>query len=204
METYLKPLVFLLALIPAGYIILQVLLAFSGAPNALGPDPGRQIVLWNGVWALRFLLLTLTVTPARQLLGWSRLARYRRMLGLFAFFYACLHVASYLLFLLQLRFLELLDDVAKRPYITVGFVAFCGLLPLAATSNRWMMRRLKQRWQKLHRLVYAIAVLAIIHLLWLVRSDYAEVAAYGFILLLLLGYRAARSRWLQRWLPARG
>ena len=197
MSNLVKPAVFVAALAPALYLLWQVWLSFQGQPTALGADPGKAIVHFNGSWALRFLVATLAITPARQLLGWSQLARYRRMCGLYAFFYATLHVASYLLFLLELRFTELVGEVIERPYITVGFLAFCGMIPLAATSNKWMIRRLKQRWQLLHRAVYPIALLALVHLLWLTRSDYTEVTVYAALLLLLLGYRAARSRWLR-------
>ncbi len=193
MKHSLKVLTFVLSLVPAAWLGGQIWLIASGQPHALGTDPGKAIVLWNGEWALRFLLITLAVTPVRQVFRWPGAARLRRMLGLFSFFYASLHVLSYLFFLLELRFGELVQEIVRRPYITVGFLAFCGLVPLAATSNRWMMRRLKQRWKRLHSLVYPIAVLAIVHLLWLTRSDYREVFLYSAVLVVLLGYRVVKS-----------
>jgi sulfoxide reductase heme-binding subunit YedZ len=198
----IKLLTFALSLMPALYIGYQIWLIVHGQPNSLGPDPGKEIVHFNGRWALRFLLITLTVTPLRQLTGWTGVARLRRMLGLFTFFYATLHILSYLAFLLEFRVGDLIADVAKRPYILAGFLAFCGLIPLAATSNQWMMRRLKQRWKRLHRIIYGIAVAAIIHLLWLTRSDYGEVAAYAAVLAVLLGYRIARSARRRQFMPA--
>lgn len=198
---WLKPLAFLGSLMPALWVGWQIWLATRGSPNALGADPGKEILLFNGQWAINFLLITLAVTPVRQMFHWPEVARLRRMLGLFAFFYASLHLLAYLFFILELRFGDLLAEVIERPYITVGFVAFCGLVPLAATSNRWMMRRLKQRWKSLHSLVYGIGVLAVIHLLWLTRSDYGEVLLYAAILTFLLGYRVFRSTTFRALIP---
>lgn len=203
-----KALTFLLSLLPAVYICHQVWLVTTGQPNGLGPDPGKAVEHFNGQWGLRFLLITLAVTPIRQISGWTQVATLRRMLGLFAFFYVALHLASYLVFMQQLNFSDVLRDITKKPYILVGFAAFCAMVPLAATSNRWAMRRLKQRWKKLHRLVYAIAILGLIHLFWLTRSSYLEVFVYACIATALLGYRVCNSpslrRYLRRWTDRRG
>ena len=191
---YIKAPTFLLGLVPLAYIGWQAWLAIQGETNTLGPDPGKAIEHFNGDWALRFLLITLAVTPIRQITGWSDVARVRRMLGLFTFFYATLHFASYLFFILGLHFDQLAHDIVKHPYILVGFTAWCLLVPLAATSNQWMVRRLKQRWKKLHRVIYVIALLALVHLFWLTRSSYFDVAMYGGIVALLLGFRAKLLR----------
>ena len=195
-----KAITFLLGLVPAVYIGYEVWLATTGQSNGLGPDPGKAIEHFNGQWGLRFLLITLAVTPVRQITGWAGVVRLRRMLGLFAFFYVSLHLASYLIFMQQLNWGDVLHDIDKKPYILVGFAAFCGLVPLALTSNQWMMRRLKQRWKTLHRLIYAIVVLGLIHLFWLTRSSYYEVFVYAVITAALLGYRIYRSPSLHRYL----
>lgn len=195
-----KALTFLLSLVPALYIGYEIWLATSGQPNGLGPDPGKAIEHFNGQWGLRLLLITLAVTPIRQIAGWAQIVRLRRMLGLFSFFYIALHLASYLFFMQQLNFDDVLHDIAKKPYILVGFTAFCAMVPLAATSNRWMMRRLKQRWKTLHRLVYVIAILGLIHLFWLTRSSYFEVFVYACIAAVLLGYRVYKAPSLRRYL----
>lgn len=188
-----KALVFVLGLIPAVYIGYEIWLTTTGQPTSLGPDPGKAIEHFNGDWGLRFLLLTLAVTPVRQLTGWSQVVRFRRMLGLFAFFYITLHLLSYLVFMQQLNFSHVWHDIAKKPYILVGFAAFCLMVPLALTSNRWSMRRLKQSWKKLHRLIYVIVILGLIHLFWLTRSSYYEVSVYAAIVALLLGMRIYKS-----------
>lgn len=191
---------FLLSLVPAAYIGYEIWLATNGQPNGLGPDPGKAIEHFNGQWGLRFLLITLAVTPIRQITGWTQVARLRRMLGLFTFFYIALHLVSYLVFMQQLNMSDVLHDIAKHPYILVGFAAFCAMVPLAATSNDWMIRRLKQRWKKLHRLVYVIVLLGLVHLFWLTRSSYFEVFVYAVIAAALLGYRVYRSPSLRRYL----
>ncbi len=196
-EPLLKPAVFLLSLVPFLWCLYQILLLQGQHPNALGADPGKAIVLFNGEWALRFLILTLAITPLRIYLSWPFVARLRRMLGLYAFFYASLHLSSYAVFLLELRFGDIVQDIVKRPYITVGFSAFLLMAPLALTSTTSMMKRLKSRWKSLHRLVYVIAVLAVIHLVWLTKSDYQEAVVYGSILSLLLAVRVYR-RYVRR------
>ncbi len=189
----LKPTVFVLSLLPAAWCGWQIYLAFSGMPNDLGADPAKVIVHFNGEWALRFLILTLAVTPLRQGFGLAELARLRRMLGLFTFFYALLHLAAYCVFLLELQFADIGADIVKRPYITLGFAAFVLLVPLAITSNKLAIRKLKRRWQQLHRLVYLVAVLAAAHVIWLAKSDYTEAFVYSAILGALLLFRPIKQ-----------
>lgn len=182
----LKPVVFLLALTPFA------LLVWDGFHDALSANPVEEVTHRTGGWALRFLLITLAVTPLRILSGWREVIRYRRMLGLFAFFYATLHVLTYVFLDLGLYWAQIAEDVVKRPYITVGFTAFVLLVPLAVTSTRGMMRRLGRNWQRLHRTVYVIGVLGVLHFLWLVKADLREPLIYAAILALLLGLRVWR------------
>jgi sulfoxide reductase heme-binding subunit YedZ len=180
---YAKLALFVTCLIPLGLLIGQ------GASGALGPNPIESITHFTGAWTLKLLLVTLAVTPLRRLTGWSGLIRFRRMLGLFAFFYAALHLATYLLLDQHLDWGAILDDVIKRPYITVGFAAFILLVPLAVTSTQGWIRRLGRRWKTLHRAVYLIAALGVLHYLWLVKADWLEPLIYGVILALLLAAR---------------
>lgn len=185
---------FLAALLPLTYSGWQIYLLQDGAPSELGADPGKELVQIQGEWAIRFLLMTLLISPLRQITGWHWLIQIRRMLGLFTFFYASLHLFSYLVLLLELNFGGLWADILKRPFITVGFAAWILLLPLAVTSTNWMMRRLKKRWQILHRAIYLVAVLAMVHLIWIARSSYAEAALYGGMIVLLLFLRVFGNR----------
>lgn len=185
----LKALTFLLSLVPAAYIGVQIYLLQSGAENILGADPGKEVVTYLGQWSLRFLLLTLAVTPVRRLSGWQRIREVRRMLGLFTFFYASLHLGGYLLLLLELDFQGLGADLIKRPFITAGFAAWLLLVPLALTSNALSMRRLKRNWLRLHRLVYLAVALGILHLIWLSKSSFLEAMIYGGVAALLLSFR---------------
>ena len=157
--------------------------------NRLGADPVAAITHATGDWALRLLLLCLAMTPLRRLLGQPWPLRFRRLLGLYAFVYACLHLVTYLVLDLGGYWTQIFDDIVKRPYITVGFTAWLLLLPLALTSTRGWMRRLGRRWGQLHRLVYAVGVLAVLHFLWLVKSDLREPLIYAAVLALLLGLR---------------
>jgi sulfoxide reductase heme-binding subunit YedZ len=179
-----KPTLFIVCLIPLTRLI------WNGVHENLGANPVETIRLFTGDWTLRILLITLAVTPLRRLTGWNAVIRVRRMLGLFAFFYAALHVISYV-WLDQFFMWDLIiEDVYKRPYITVGFTAFMLLLPLALTSTNGMVRRLGgKRWQRLHQLVYIIAILGVVHFWWLVKSDIREPLIYAVVLALLLGYR---------------
>jgi sulfoxide reductase heme-binding subunit YedZ len=179
-----KPVLFVACLVPLAGLI------WDGINENLGANPVETIRLFTGDWTLRFLLITLGVTPLRRLTGWNAIVRVRRMLGLFAFFYAALHVISYV-WLDQFFMWDLIiEDVYKRPYITVGFAAFMLLLPLALTSTSGMVRRLGgKHWQSLHRLVYVIAILGVVHFWWLVKSDIRQPLIYATVLALLLGYR---------------
>lgn len=181
---FLKPALFVVALIPLAYLV------FRAVNNHLGANPIETINRYTGDWVLRFLMLTLAVTPLRKLTGWNSLLRYRRMLGLFVFFYVCLHFLSYVWLDQYFVLADIVKDVIKRPYITVGFASFLMLIPLAVTSTNAMVRRLgAKRWQQLHRLVYLIGIGGVVHFLWLVKSDIGEPLVYAAILALLLGFR---------------
>ena len=186
-----KPLVFAASLLPLAWLLCG---AFGWLDFSLGADPVKKLEHECGKWALNFLLITLAITPLRHLANLPHLPRLRRMLGLFAFFYALLHFAVYLSLDLEFNFRTLFTDIAKRPYITIGFLALLLLIPLAVTSTNRMMRRLGRRWQKLHRLVYCIAVLGVWHFYWQVKRDIREPLIYAGILAVLLVYRRARSR----------
>jgi methionine sulfoxide reductase heme-binding subunit len=186
-----KPLVFLLCLVPMLVLVWQVI------ANRLGPNPVEALVHFTGIWALRLLLLTLAVTPLRRLTGLGWLLRFRRMLGLFAFFYAVLHFTAYLVLDRALMWQEIVRDLTERPYIMVGFAALVLLVPLAVTSTRGWVRRLGRRWQQLHRAVYLIAVLGVLHFVWLVKADIREPLIYGGVLAGLLAFRLPWGRWLQ-------
>lgn len=180
-----KPFVFLACLIPA------LLLGWDALTGGLGVNPVEDITHRTGDWALRFLLVTLAVTPLRWLAGWNGLVRFRRMIGLFAFFYAVLHFSTYLVFDHFFDLLLIIDDVAERRYVTAGFVGFVLMIPLAVTSTQGWIRRLGRRWAVLHRLVYASAVAGVVHFLWLVKIDIGEPLIYAVILAILLGARLA-------------
>ncbi len=160
-----------------------------GLGDGLGANPIEFITRSTGTWTLVGLMVTLSVTPLRRLTGRSELVRYRRMLGLFVFFYACLHFTTYIWLDQFFDPAAIVRDIIKRPFITVGFTAFVLLIPLALTSTHAMMRRLGRRWQQLHRLIYAIAMLGVIHYLWLVKKDLTDPLIYAVILALLLVLR---------------
>jgi sulfoxide reductase heme-binding subunit YedZ len=182
----LKPVVFLAGLIPLA------LLGWKAYSGALGANPIEVITHATGDWTLRFLLITLAVTPIRKLTGRLWLIRYRRMFGLFAFFYGTLHFLTYIWLDKFFDLHEMLHDVAKRKFITVGFTGFVLLIPLALTSTTGWIRRLGgKRWQALHRLIYFSAIAGVIHYWWLVKADVREPLKYGVILAVLLGYRIA-------------
>ena len=186
-----KTFVHLLALAPLAILLAQVWDVARTGGDALGADPVAEIEHRLGLWALRFLMCALAVTPLRQLTGKPVLVRFRRMLGLYAFFYVCLHFAAYLGLDLRGYWTQVFEDIAKRPYITVGFLAWLLLVPLALTSTQGWMRRLGRRWGLLHRLVYAIGVLAVLHFWWVVKADVREPALYAAVLTVLLGWRVA-------------
>jgi sulfoxide reductase heme-binding subunit YedZ len=180
---------FLLCLVPLARLMV---LGFSGG---LGADPVEAVTRSTGTWTLNFLFLTLAVTPLRKLTGWQWLARLRRTVALYSFFYACLHFATYLVFDQFFDWPGILKDVAKRPYIAAGFFAFVLFVPLAVTSTDGMMRRLGgRRWQQLHRLVYLIAIAGVFHYLWLVKRDISAPAWYIIILCVLLCARMTVGR----------
>lgn len=186
LATALKALVFCAALIP----LARLAAGAAWFPDWLGANPAEYITRGTGDWTLRFLLLTLAVTPLRKLTGWHTLARFRRMLGLYAFFYGVLHLSSYLTFDHAFDLAEIAKDILKRPFITVGFTALVLMLPLAVTSTNKMARRLgAKRWMALHRLVYLIAPLGVLHFWWMVKKDVTEPALYAAVLAALLGYR---------------
>ncbi|WBA81894.1 protein-methionine-sulfoxide reductase heme-binding subunit MsrQ [Endozoicomonas sp. GU-1] len=176
----IKLAVFPLSLFPLADLIIKAL------ENNLGPDPASALTHGLGEWALIFLLLSLAVSPARRLTGIGKLIRFRRMLGLFALFYAVLHLLAYLAFMLSWEWQTLLEDLYKRSYIIVGAFSLSILVALGVTSTKKMMKRLGKQWIQLHRLVYVAAVLAVIHFLWLVKSDYTEPVIYGAFLAILL------------------
>lgn len=154
--------------------------------SALGADPSVAVVRYLGEWSVTWLLVTLTLSTLARRCNWNRLLRVRRMVGLFAFSYVCLHLLAYLGLLAGFEPSRVVDDLTKRPYIMVGFAGFLGLLPLAVTSTRGWQRRLGVRWKRLHRLVYAVCLLAMLHLVWLSKSSYADAFIYGTWTALLL------------------
>lgn len=180
----LKAVVFFLALVPAGF------LAWKALADELSANPIKDITEETGIWTLRFILLTLTVTPLRKISGVATLSRFRRMLGLYAFFYGCLHFVTYVYLDQFFAFGEMLRDVAKRPFITVGFMAFVMMIPLALTSPNFVAKWMGgKRWRLLHRVVYFTALGGVIHYLWLVKADTQRPLLYGAVLTVLLGYR---------------
>lgn len=185
MARLLKPLVFVAALAPAAYLAWALL----RAPETLGANPAETLQLETGIWALRFLLATLAITPIRRLTGWHRIIQYRRMLGLFAFFYAVLHLATYVVLDRLFDLSGVWEDVVKRPFITAGMAAFVLMIPLAITSTRGWIRRLGRRWQLLHRLVYFSAAAACLHFVWKVKVVVGEPVYYAAIFGALLAFR---------------
>ena len=184
-----KALVFAIALIPVAMLVRGFL------TESLGVNPAETIQLATGRWALRFLLISLAVTPVRRLTGWNIVIQYRRMLGLFAFFYATLHFLSYWAFDLGFAFAAMIGDILKRPFIALGFTAFLLLVPLALTSTKGWIRRLGKKWALLHRLVYIAAILAVIHFAWKVKVFTGDPVLYAVLLTLLLGFRLAWNVW---------
>lgn len=178
-----KVVLFVACLLPAASLVISTM------RNTLGPDPVAQLTHETGIWALRLLLATLTLTPLRKLTGSPLSIRFRRMLGLFAFFYALLHLSVYLVLDLRGYWPQVFEDIIKRPYITVGAVALLLLIPLAITSTRGMMRRLGRHWGRLHKLIYPAALFACLHFFWLVKADKREPLIYAFILCALLAFR---------------
>lgn len=178
-----KAVLFLVCLLPLARLV------GLGLTGGLGANPIEFVTRSLGTWTLTLLLVTLAITPLRRLSGQGHWLRYRRMLGLFAFFYGVLHLASYLWLDQFFAWADILKDIYKRPFITAGMTAFLLLLPLAATSNDRSVRALKRNWSRLHRLVYPAAVLAVLHYWWLVKLDITQPAIYAAVLALLLGMR---------------
>jgi methionine sulfoxide reductase heme-binding subunit len=193
MIRYAKPAVFLLAIAPFAWLVFRTM------TGRLSVNPIEDITLTTGIWALRLLLVTLAITPLRRLTGWHRVIQYRRMLGLFAFFYATLHLLTYLVLDQGLAFKFILPDIVKRPYITAGMTAFVLMIPLAITSTKGWIRRLGRRWQLLHRLVYVSGAAACLHFIWKVKVAIGEPVYYAAILIVLLAFRI-----LWRFRPTRG
>lgn len=190
-----KPLVFVAALLPLAML-------FHGAfTDTLGPNPAEALIRGTGDWVLRLLCLALAITPLRVWSGQAAFARFRRMLGLFAFFYAVLHFLAYAWLDMGFDAAAIARDIPKRPFALVGFAAFVLLIPLAATSfNRAIKALGAARWQQLHRTVYAIALLGLLHFFWMraAKNNFAEVAVYATIIAVLLGWRVQRAQWLHR------
>ncbi len=182
----LKVVLFAASLVPLARLLLDVL-GVGGL--TLGANPVEELIHRLGKWGLNFLLITLAVTPVRRLTGLHWLVRYRRMLGLFTFFYITLHFESYTVVDHRLDISSIGEDIIERPYITLGVTALILLVPLAVTSTNGMMRRLGSRWRRLHRLVYVIAVLGVSHFYWQVKQDVQEPLIYAGILAVLLGFR---------------
>jgi sulfoxide reductase heme-binding subunit YedZ len=189
MRVLIKTLIWLPALAPLAWLL------WRAQRGGLGPDPGQAVVLFTGVWALRLLLATLALRPLRDLTGWVQCVQVRRLVGLFAWFYASLHLLAALFYIVGFSWREIQVALVERAYITLGISAWLLLLPLAMTSTRWAQRRLGRRWRQLHRLIYPAALLACLHFIWLIRADYFEPVAYLFLLLLLLGWRIKRDGW---------
>jgi len=180
--------IFLSALAP--FVLLMIAIVTQN----LGADPAKEIVLELGTWAINFLWITLAITPFRKIFGFNWLLQYRRMMGLYSFFYACLHLLSFATFIVGWDVKILLSELTQRPYAIVGFIAFLLLVPLAVTSTRAMQKRLKKHWLSLHKLVYPIALLSLLHIIWQIRSDFSEALMYGLMLAFLLGYRLFKRK----------
>ncbi|MCV6611481.1 MAG: sulfoxide reductase heme-binding subunit YedZ [Amphritea sp.] len=174
---------FLLLLVPLLLLIRDII------ENNLGADPARTVVTELGFWAMTWLWLTLAVTPLRKQFNWSWLMRFRRMFGLYAFFYAALHLLAFTAFLIEWRLDLLVRELTKRPYIIVGTIALLLLLPLAVTSTRAMQRKLGKRWLQLHRLIYPASLLVLLHFIWQIRSDFGQHLFFALLLAIMLGYR---------------
>jgi sulfoxide reductase heme-binding subunit YedZ len=187
MERTIRVGVFMACLLPFIWVVYGVV------DNRLGPDPAEALMHITGEWSLRLLALTLLVSPLRVWTGKPWVIKLRRMLGLYAFFYACLHFGVFLQFYIGWTGAALAEELAERPYVSAGFAAWLIMLPLALTSTRGIRRRLGSLWTKLHKQVYSVAIIACLHLLWQARSDIGEAVVYILVFSLLLGWRVRRS-----------
>lgn len=193
MKPWIKPVIFTLCLLPLSWLIFALL------TDQLGANPIEELTRETGEWTLRLLLITLCMTPLRRITSWRWPLRVRRMLGLFAFFYVCVHLATYIWLDQFFDWSEILRDIYKRRFITVGMLAFVLLLPLALTSTNAMMKRLGRNWTRLHQLVYVIPALGVLHFWWLVKADVREPLVYAVLLVLLLAVRTERGKaWIKR------
>ena len=181
--TFVRILTFAAALLPAAALV------YGFYTNDLTANPGDYITDQTGTWTIAFLTISLAVTPLRRMTGWNEVVKLRRMLGLFAFFYATLHLLTWIVFIHFFDVSFMVEDVVKRPFITVGMATFLILLALAVTSNRFAIRRMGRRWQTLHRLVYLAAIGAVIHFWWLVKADITEPRRWALAIGVLLGFR---------------
>jgi sulfoxide reductase heme-binding subunit YedZ len=191
-KSFIKPVLFVLLLVPALYYFYAVYLAYTGGENLLGPDPAKYLALETGEWAIRILILCLAMTPIRYLFNWPYAWQLRRMTGLYALFYVSLHFLVFLAFLLGWEWQRLGIEIVDRPYVTLGFAALVLMVPLGLTSFRLAQRKMGRRWKQLHRAVYAVNILAVLHLIWIVRSDFGEAFLYTSLVVFLLGYRLLR------------
>lgn len=192
---WLRAALFVVSLIPAVWVVFALASDYFNGTRLLGSNPIKEAEHFTGRWVLRFLIVTLAVTPIRQTLGWNWLQRYRRMFGLFAFAYATLHLSIYFLLDLELVWGDLWADIVKRPYITIGMAAFLLLVPLAATSTAKMVKRLGgKRWARLHRAVYVVVVLGTIHFWMAVKRDITLPLVFALIFAVLLGSRLVKWR----------
>lgn len=190
-----KPLVFAASLIPFAYLVYALYSDTVFGTRLLTTDPVQKLDRELGDWTLIFIILTLAVRPLADITKRAEIVAYRRMIGLFAFFYAVLHVASYVGFHLKLDIATFIKDIVERPFITFGMIAFTALIPLALTSTKGMIRRLGGRvWRRLHMALYGIVVLGLIHFYMMIRADFSRPYIYGAIIVLLLGYRVWKSR----------
>jgi sulfoxide reductase heme-binding subunit YedZ len=186
----LKPISLLKAGAFAAALIPAAALGYRFYTQDLTANPGDYITDHTGTWALSMLVISLTITPLRRITKWNDLIKLRRMLGLFAFFYAVLHMLTWVVFIHYFDVSFMVEDVVKRPFITVGMTVFLILLALSLTSNRWSIRKLGRRWQSLHRLAYVAAIGGVIHFWWLVKADITEPRRWALGLAVLLGLRA--------------
>ncbi len=182
-SAYAKPLLHGLCLLPLAVLLWRTV------SDELGPNPVETLTFETGQWTLRLLLITLAMSPLRQWTGQASWIRFRRLFGLWAFFYCCCHFSIWLVFDHSLDLGAMFEDIVERPYITIGFSALLCMLPLAATSNQAMIRRLGRRWKILHQLVYLVIVLGVLHFLWLTKADYLEPGIYAMIAIVLLVHR---------------